>query len=289
MQRAFIGWSAAALAALVLASPAEARPRTADGDSSATGSTATARPAPSPAPAPSSPAPVVSGSGGARSAPAAPTTVRAQSRRGERRAPSGGDRTTAAPRTRGTGSTAAATSSEGSDDERRAVRRGDRARDGRTAIGRAAPRTRPRPTIPSWAYHRPSYWYGYNSLGLGYFYYDPYYWGYPGHYGYGYYGPRSYGPAYGGYGGGYGGGYYVHGDRHLGNVRLKVKPRDAEVRVDGYYVGVVDQYDGIFQRLTLESGPHRIEISKPGFEPVVVDIRVLPYDTVTYKGTLEPQ
>ena len=287
MERAFIGWGVAALAALVLASPADARPRTASGDGSATGSTgatATARPAPSPAPAPSSPAPVVTGSRGARPAPAAPTTVRAQSR-GERRAPSGGDRATARPRTRGTGSTAATSSEGSSDDDRRAVRRGDRARDGRAAIGRAVPRTRPRPTIPSWAFHRPSYWYGYNSLGLGYFYYDPYYWGYPGHYGYGYYGPRYYGPAYGGYGGG----HYVPGDRHLGNVRLKVKPRDAEVRVDGYYVGVVDQYDGIFQRLTLESGPHRIEISMPGFEPLVVDIRVLPYETVTYKGTLEPQ
>lgn len=283
MQRALIGWTAAALAAFVFTAPAEAAPRTRDGGSSdAGGSRAVSRPAPSPAPspAPGPPAPVTSG-GSRRSAPADAPAVRA-AQRGERRAPSGGGRATATPRTRGGGgsSTAAATSERSSDDDRQAVGR-QRPRGDRYTYGRAVPRTRPRPTIPSWAWHRPSYWYGYNSLGLGYFYYDPYWWGYPGYYGYGYYGPRYYGPAYGG-------GYYVR-DGHLGNVRLKVKPRDAEVHVDGYYVGVVDKYDGIFQRLTLESGPHRIEISKEGYEPLVVDIRVLPYETVTYEGRLEPQ
>ena len=289
MQHSFIGWSAAVLAALALAAPAEAAPRTRDGGSSDSGgATAVARPAPSPSPSPAPappPPPVVTGSGGGRSAPAAAPATRA-AQRGERRAPSGG-RATATPRSRGGSSTAAATSERGSDDDRRAVGR-QRPRDGRATNGRAVQRTRPRPTIPSWAWHRPSYWYGYNSVGLGYFYYDPYWWGYPGYYGYGYYGPRHYGPGYGsGYG--YGGGYYVRGDRHIGNVRLKVKPRDAEVRVDGYYVGVVDQYDGVFQRLKLESGPHRLEITKDGFEPLVVDIRVLPYETVTYEGRLEPQ
>jgi len=284
MQRAFIGWSSAALAALVLTAQAEAAPRTRDGGpGDSGGATAVARPAPSPPPASTpAPAPAASGSsGGGDSTPA----VRA-AQRGERRAPSGGGRATSRPRSGG--GTASTASSEGrdGDDDRRAVGR-QRPRGDRTTYATAVPRTRPHQTIPSWAWRRPSYWYGYNSVGLGYFYYDPYWWGYPGYHGYGYgaYGPGSYGPGY--YGPGYGG-YYVR-DRHLGNVRLKVKPRDAEVRVDGYYVGVVDQYDGVFQRLTLESGPHRIEIAKEGFEPLVVDIRVLPYDTVTYKGELQPQ
>jgi hypothetical protein len=134
--------------------------------------------------------------------------------------------------------------------------------------------------IPSWAWGRPSYWHGYHSLGLGYFYYDPYWWGYPG---YGYYG---YGPGYyGGYGS-YSRRYRDYYDR--GQLRLKVKPKDAEVRVDGYFVGKVDEFDGIFQRLTLETGPHRIEIQKPGYAPLVLDIRILPDETITYEGELEP-
>ncbi len=33
--------------------------------------------------------------------------------------------------------------------------------------------------------------------------------------------------------------------------------------VDGYYVGRVDDFDGLFQRLHLASGPHRLEIRAP--------------------------
>src|SRR5262245_7934286 len=47
---------------------------------------------------------------------------------------------------------------------------------------------------------------------------------------------------------------------YYGDVRLQVRPREAQVFVDGYYAGIVDDFDGIFQRLTLTVGPHEIEI-----------------------------
>lgn len=59
-----------------------------------------------------------------------------------------------------------------------------------------------------------------------------------------------------------------------GSLRLKVKPRDAQVYVDGYFVGVVDEFDGIFQRLQLEAGPHRIEVRAPGFENLAIDVQI---------------
>lgn len=62
--------------------------------------------------------------------------------------------------------------------------------------------------------------------------------------------------------------------RYYGDVRLKVRPRDAAVYVDGYYAGIVDDFDGFFQRLTLEVGPHQIEIEAPGLEPEVFDVYV---------------
>ena len=49
-----------------------------------------------------------------------------------------------------------------------------------------------------------------------------------------------------------------------GALRLKVKPVEASVYVDGYYVGVVDDFDGVFQRLRLEPGPHHLEIRAAG-------------------------
>jgi len=71
-----------------------------------------------------------------------------------------------------------------------------------------------------------------------------------------------------------------------GALKLKVKPRDAEVLVDGYFAGQVDDYDGAFQKLHLEPGPHRIEIRLEGYEPLSFEVRILPDKTITYKGDL---
>ena len=53
---------------------------------------------------------------------------------------------------------------------------------------------------------------------------------------------------------------------YYGDIRLQVQPRDAQVYVDGYYSGIVDDFDGVFQRLTLEVGPHHIELAAPGLD-----------------------
>jgi hypothetical protein len=117
-----------------------------------------------------------------------------------------------------------------------------------------------------------------------------------------YYGPNGHMSVYFGWGSGYrygapySGRVYgyaapsrVYGSRrYFGDVRLLVRPRHAEVYVDGYYAGIVDNFDGIFQRLTLESGPHQIEIAAPGFEPQVFDVYVDPTRTVDLHGDLYP-
>ena len=53
-------------------------------------------------------------------------------------------------------------------------------------------------------------------------------------------------------------------------------PPDARVFVDGYYAGVVDDYDGVFQHLNLEAGPHHIEIEEEGNPSIAFDVRVGP-------------
>jgi hypothetical protein len=125
-----------------------------------------------------------------------------------------------------------------------------------------------------------SYFYfpGYSTfnVGIGYGYgsgyrYDPYW---HGSYG------RSYG--YDAYA------YPSRNDYYTGSIRLKVQPRFGEVFVDGYYVGLVNDYDGIFQQLRLEEGPHHIEITKAGFVPLEFDVLILPGEKITYEGYLSP-
>ena len=193
------------------------------------------------------------------------------------------------------GAMAASPGSDSSGEPRRAVPAYSRPRDGRPITGTAVERGS---VVPSpggggsviyypynpWGFWGPSY-----SYGLGYLYYDPFYYG---GYGYGWGDPFGYG--YGsGYGGGYGygggsGGYAVSRSYHeSGNLRLKIDPKNAEVYVDGYYVGVVDSFDGAFQKLGLDSGNHKIEIKAPGFEPTTIDVLITPGETVTYKGDLK--
>jgi len=113
--------------------------------------------------------------------------------------------------------------------------------------------------------------YVYGPLGPGYFYYGSYGWY-----------PRA--TFY------YDGGYYGRGYGYdSGEVRLQVQPRFAEVYVDGYYAGTVDDFDGTFQSLRLESGPYHLEIVAPGYDTLEVDLRVAAGQKITYRGELRPE
>ena len=114
---------------------------------------------------------------------------------------------------------------------------------------------------------------GYGRYGYGRY-------GYPG---YGYY---SYGYPYSPYYSyGYSGNYYgqTYANPYMGSLRLKVKPRDAEVLVDGYYVGLVDHFDGFAQRLRLEEGTYQIEIRHPDYLPIDLDVLIVAGETVTFE------
>jgi hypothetical protein len=69
-----------------------------------------------------------------------------------------------------------------------------------------------------------------------------------------------------------------------GGLRIIEAPRDAQVFADGYYVGIVDDFDGVFQHLNLEPGPHRVEIHHPGFPPVAFDVDIQPGRTITLRA-----
>jgi len=153
-----------------------------------------------------------------------------------------------------------------------------RSRDGRAVTGTAVPRSYHGggyypPYYPGWGN---GYWdWGYWYPGWGYYGWWPY-WGFGWGFDYGYYG--SYGP------------YYADDySDELGSVRLKVRPRDAAVHVDGYYVGIVDEFDGAFQRLKVEVGPHVITVKKPGFVPLEFKVRVVYDHTLTLDGELMPE
>jgi hypothetical protein len=106
-------------------------------------------------------------------------------------------------------------------------------------------------------------YYRYRSWG-----YDPY-WDF---YGYGYYGgyyPYSYG------------GYRAYRSyRDVGSLRLLVDPSETRVYVDGYYAGIVDDFDGLFQRLHIAPGRHEISFKLEGYRTHTVKVYVPIDDTL---------
>lgn len=125
--------------------------------------------------------------------------------------------------------------------------------------------------------------YGHPFYGAPYFY-SPFWWGYggfySGFYGYPYYAYAPY-AAYGPYPG-YGGYWDASAD-----LRVQVTPRTAEVYVDGYLVGGVDDFDGTFQRLHMPLGEHEVSIYQPGYRTITQRMLFRPWSSYKIKETMQ--
>jgi hypothetical protein len=71
------------------------------------------------------------------------------------------------------------------------------------------------------------------------------------------------------------------------SVKLEVKPKQAEVYIDGYYAGIVDDFDGAFQRLHVLPGEHEIELYLDGYRPVKQKVYLTADNTFKVKYTME--
>ena len=110
------------------------------------------------------------------------------------------------------------------------------------------------------------------GVGFGYPYFDPWY---------GYYGnPYFWGPPYP-----YAYPYYAFDPG--ASIRVEVKPNDAEVYVDGYYAGRVDDFDGVFQRLPVIPGEHDIELYLDGYRTAKQHVLASPRHSFKLKYAME--
>jgi hypothetical protein len=116
-------------------------------------------------------------------------------------------------------------------------------------------------------YYRPAYYrpFFYNSYFYSPYYYDPFYWDT-------WWGPQQRR-------------YLRYDDASL---RIQVSPKQAEVYVDGYFVGSVDSFDGTFQRLDVRPGEHVVEIFHEGHRPIREVMRFEPRAGYQIKRAMEP-
>lgn len=70
-------------------------------------------------------------------------------------------------------------------------------------------------------------------------------------------------------------------------VKFDVKPTEAAVYVDGYYAGLVDDYDGAFQRLRTAPGGHEITLYLEGYRTYSERVYLSVDNTLKLKHRME--
>jgi hypothetical protein len=137
------------------------------------------------------------------------------------------------------------------------------------AEAQARARARRSVVVVGGAYFASPLWYGYpwGPYWSGWYGY-PYWYGYPFQYPW---------PPYGGY----------YRFDSTGALRLDVTPKEAEVYVDGYYAGIVDDFDGVFQRLHVPPGERDITFYLDGYRAAHQKVYLTPRSTRKISRTLE--
>jgi hypothetical protein len=74
----------------------------------------------------------------------------------------------------------------------------------------------------------------------------------------------------------------------LARLILDIYPPTAQVFADGYYIGIPEDLQLENGGAVLDAGPHRIDITAPGYEPVSFDVSLARGQSATFRHTLTP-
>jgi hypothetical protein len=72
-----------------------------------------------------------------------------------------------------------------------------------------------------------------------------------------------------------------------GSARLEVKPKSAEVYVDGYLAGTVESFDGFLQRLHVAPGEHALSLYLDGYRTFTQKVDFKAHATLNIKYDLQ--
>jgi hypothetical protein len=89
-------------------------------------------------------------------------------------------------------------------------------------------------------------------------------------------------------------GYYegsvriVPGAAAYGGVSFDISPAEADVYLDGEYIGRAGDFAPNAAPLTLTPGPHRIEVQAEGYRPMNWDVDIIPGQVLPFRGDMQP-
>ena len=70
-------------------------------------------------------------------------------------------------------------------------------------------------------------------------------------------------------------------------MKFDVKPKETMVYLDGYYAGIVDDFDGAFQRLRTAPGGHQVTLYLEGYRTYAEQVYLSPDNTFKLKHRME--
>ena len=72
-----------------------------------------------------------------------------------------------------------------------------------------------------------------------------------------------------------------------GGLVLTTVPDMAQVYVDGYYVGLAEEFGLRGRSINLDAGAHHVELRAPGYETLTFRVVIEPNDLVRYRGEMQ--
>jgi PEGA domain len=72
-----------------------------------------------------------------------------------------------------------------------------------------------------------------------------------------------------------------------GGLVLESLPDTAQVYVDGFYVGLVEEFGLRGRALDLAAGPHQVELRAPGHETLNFSVMIAANETLRYRGDMQ--
>jgi hypothetical protein len=73
-----------------------------------------------------------------------------------------------------------------------------------------------------------------------------------------------------------------------GGLVLQTIPDMAQVFVDGYYVGLAEEFGLHGRPLDIDAGAHRIELRAPDYETLAFSVMIAPNDIMRFRGHMQP-
>ncbi len=81
---------------------------------------------------------------------------------------------------------------------------------------------------------------------------------------------------------------YSYREKGLSAYDINIKPKDADIYLDGLYVGKADDFDGSPKFLVVKPGTHTITAKKEGYRVYTVKVAIEPGEQINLNKRLEP-